>query len=176
VGVTVEREALRIIVVMGVSGAGKTVVGRALTKALGAGWRFIDADDYHSEANKEKMHRGIGLTDADRAPWLAAMREALSEALARGEHVVLACSALKQAYRDAIRPDGADASTERFVYLDVPVNVLRERLERREHHFAPPELLGSQLTTLEEPHDALRVDGAKPIDAIVRAIRDAFGI
>jgi gluconokinase len=176
VGVTGEPEALRIIVVMGVSGAGKTVVGRALALALGGRWRFIDADDYHSQANKEKMHRGIGLTDADRAPWLAALRQALDSALEHGERVVLACSALKQAYRDAIRPDGADAAAERFVYLDVPIDVLRERLERREHHFAPPELLGSQLATLEEPHDALRVDGSKPIDAIVRAVREALGV
>ena len=167
-----QREMVRIVVVMGVSGAGKTETGRALAAALG--WRFIDADDYHSAANIEKMHRGVALTDADRAPWLAALRELLREAIARGERVVLACSALKQSYRAELHPDNAATGAEQFIYLDVPVSVLQERLSHRQHHFAPPELLASQLATLEKPADALWIDGAKPVAEIVSAIRAAL--
>jgi gluconokinase len=169
-----QREMVQIVIVMGVSGAGKTVVGRALAAALG--WRFIDADDYHSAANIQKMHHGIALTDADRAPWLATLRELLRVAAARGERVVLACSALKQSYRAELHPDNVPASAEQLVYLDVPVNVLQERLSHRLGHFAPPELLASQLATLEKPADALWVDGTKPVAEIVDAIRAALEI
>lgn len=154
---------------MGVSGAGKTEVGRALAASLH--WRFVDADEYHSAANREKMHRGQGLTDADRAPWLATLRGLLTTALARREHVVLACSALKQTYRETLTPAGATPDEVRFVYLDVPAGVLRERLKNRKHHFAGPELLDSQLATLEKPRDAIWVDGSKPVDEVAAIAR-----
>jgi gluconokinase len=157
---------------MGVSGAGKTAVGRALATMLH--WRFIEADDYHSAANKEKMHRGEGLTDADRAPWLAALHDVLTDVLAHDAHAVLACSALKEAYRKTLVPANAARDDVRFVYLDVPVDVLRERLKDRKHHFAPPELLGSQLATLEKPRDAMWVDGTKSIDEIADTVRRAI--
>lgn len=165
---------IRVIVVMGVAGAGKTLVGSALARALG--WTFYDADDFHSPENVAKMHRGIGLTDADRAPWLAALRDLIERVIRDGRKAVLACSALKEAYRKTLTPDDAPPGTVRFVYLDVPADVLRERLEHRAHHYAPPELLDSQLATLEPPHDAVRVDGTLPPDEIVGAARSALSV
>jgi gluconokinase len=162
----------RVIIMMGVAGAGKTHVGRALAAALH--WSFYEGDDFHSAANVEKMAHGHPLDDADRAPWLAALRDALGNALARGEHVVLACSALKQRYRDALIPPGVERNAVAFVFLDVPRDVLAERLATRTGHFAPPALLPSQLATLEQPTDALRVDGTKTPDEIVDAICRAF--
>ncbi len=164
----------RVVIVMGVAGAGKTLVGSTLARTLG--WSFYDADDYHSAENVAKMHHGIGLTDADRAPWLATLRDLIDHVIRDGRSAVLACSALKEAYRETLTPADAPAGTVRFVYLDVPADVLRERLEHRAHHYAPPELLGSQLATLEPPRDAIRVDGTLPPDAIVRAARAALGV
>jgi gluconokinase len=165
---------VRVVVVMGVAGAGKTLIGSALARELG--WTFYDADDFHSPKNVAKMRRGIGLTDADRAPWLASLRDMIERVIRDGRHAVLACSALKEAYRKALTPDDAPTETVRFLYLDVPADVLRYRLEHRAHHFAPPELLGSQLATLEPPHDAVRVDGTLPPEEIVRAARSALGV
>jgi gluconokinase len=163
-----------VIVVMGVSGAGKTTVGRELAQAIG--WEFHDADDYHSPENIAKMHRGEGLTDADRMPWLAALRNLVGAAVSEGRHIVLACSALKQTYRDLIMPPGAPPGAVRFAYLNVPPEELHHRLAEREHHFAPPELLASQLATLEPPSDAVWIDGTCPVNEEVRMIRDAFGV
>jgi gluconokinase len=159
-----------VIVVMGVAGAGKTVVGRALAAALG--WQFIEGDDFHSAANVDKMSHGIPLTDADRAPWLQALCDAIAKAIGAHEHVVVACSALKQAYRDALVPNAAPAGSVRFVFLDVAVAILFQRLAARTHHFAGPALLESQLATLERPRDALAVDGTRPPAEIVRMIRE----
>lgn len=166
--------APHVIIVMGVAGAGKTLIGNALARALE--WPFYDADDFHSRANVEKMRRGQGLTDEDRGPWLAAMRDLITGILERGERGVLACSALKQSYRSALVPEDAPEGTVRFVYLRVSEQVLRERLAARKHHFAPPTLLPSQLQTLEEPADALWEDGTRPPDEIVRSIRAALSI
>ncbi|HET7373149.1 MAG TPA: gluconokinase, GntK/IdnK-type [Gemmatimonadaceae bacterium] len=168
------KAAPRVIIVMGVAGAGKTLVGKALAQAVG--WPFYDADDFHSRTNIEKMKRGEGLTDDDRRPWLAAMRKLIEGILVRGEHGVLACSALKEWYRRALVPESAPAGAVRFVYLNVPEPVLRERLASRKHHFAPPALLPSQLQTLEEPADALWEDGTRTPDEIVRSIRAALGV
>lgn len=165
---------VRVIVLMGVAGAGKTYIGQGLAAAVG--WRFFDGDDYHSPANVEKMHRGEGLTDADRAPWLDRLRLLIAEQLRTGQRAVLACSALKQSYRDTLVPTDAGPGRVRFVYLAVPRDILEERLETRRHHYAGPSLLDSQLETLEEPRDALRVDGSRPVDEIVAAIRGAFEI
>jgi gluconokinase len=163
-----------VIVVMGVSGAGKTEIGVALADALH--WPFYDADEYHSPANIEKMHRGEGLTDADRAPWLARLHALVTEVIQTSRCCVLACSALKESYRHALRPANAPPGAVRFVYLDVPREVLDERLRTRDGHFAPPELLGSQLATLEKPHDALWVDGTRTPPEIVAVIRERLAV
>jgi len=164
--------APRIIVLMGPAGAGKTTVGLALGESLG--WRFLDADDFHSAENVAKMHRGIGLTDADRKPWLRAIHDALAALYAQHVNVVLACSALKEEYRRAIVP--ADAADDvRFVYLRAPAAVLQERLASRAGHYAGPQLLASQLETLEEPRDALWVDATCDPEEIVRRIRRGLG-
>jgi gluconokinase len=133
-----------VVIVMGVAGSGKTTVGGALADKLG--WQFADADDLHPPENKDKISRGIALTDADRAPWLAAMRSAIVEWNAAGENVVLACSALKRSYRDELR-----VGRVRFVYLKGDPALLLERLRSRHGHFADEKILASQLATLEEP-------------------------
>jgi gluconokinase len=167
-------EAIHVIVVMGVSGAGKTLVGRTLADALG--WPFHEGDDYHSAANIEKMSHGIPLTDDDRAPWLAALHHLIVGIITRDERGVVACSALKHSYRQDLASTTLRRSAVRFVYLDVPRAVLEQRLRARRGHFAPPELLDSQLATLEEPHDALRVNGDQPPAEIVREIRTRLGV
>lgn len=169
-----EKRPPNVVIVMGVAGAGKTLVGKTLARATG--WAFYDADDFHSRANIDKMSRGEGLTDEDRRPWLAAMYAVIAGIVARADHAVLACSALKEWYRRALVPEKAPVGAVRFVYLDVPESVLHERLARREHHFAPPELLPSQLQTLEPPADALWEDGTQPPDEIVRSIRASLGL
>jgi gluconokinase len=163
----------RIIVVMGPAGAGKTTVGKLLAHSLG--WQFFDADEFHSPENVDRMRRGIPLTDADRAPWLDAMRNALEQSYAGDVNVVLACSALKEQYRRVLIPERAIADA-RFVYLRAPAEVLQARLAHRTGHYAGPELLQSQLETLEEPKDALWVDATQPPPAIVAAIRDALAL
>ena len=163
-----------IIVVIGVTGAGKSTVGAALAARLD--WRFIEADDFHSESSWKKLERGEPLTDADRAPWLARLRGELEGAVARGESAVLACSALKQAYRDALTPAGAAPGEVRFVYLQADPDLTAQRLESRDAHRASPRLLQSQLATLEEPDDALRVSNAVPCREIVQRIVDAWGL
>ena len=165
---------LRVIVVMGVAGAGKTEVGRALATAIG--WPFEEADDYHTTANKEKMARGEGLTDADRAPWLAALEAFVAGTVERDARAVLACSVLKEKYRAALIPPNAPRGAVRFVYLDVPRDVLETRLRDRHGHFAGPTLLDSQLATLEKPRDAVWIDGTRPVPEIVQTIRPALGV
>lgn len=158
----------KIIVLMGPAGAGKTTVGEQLANSLG--WHFLDADAFHSPENVERMRQGIGLTDADRAPWLLAMRDALHDLHARGESVVLACSALKEQYRRALVPSNATQDI-RFVYLRAPESVLRDRLAQRSGHYAGTSLLASQLATLEEPPNALWVDASSEPSEIVHRIR-----
>ena len=157
-----------IIVVIGVTGAGKSTIGAALAARLG--WRFIEADDFHSEASWLKLERGEALTDAERAPWLGRLRDALEAVVARGESAVLACSALKRAYREALVPPSAGPDEVRFVYLDADVALTARRLDERAAHRASPLLLQSQLATLEEPHDALRITNTLPCAAIVERV------
>lgn len=147
------------LVIMGVSGSGKTSVGRLLARKLG--YEFLDADDLHSEQNVAKMASGQPLTDADRAPWLAAVRDAMAERLERGEGVVMACSALRVSYRDVLRQAGESV---RFVYLKAAKGLIANRLVARSRHFFAPTLLDSQFATLEEPDPAVERD-VSPVDA-----------
>jgi gluconokinase len=144
-----------IILLMGAAGAGKTTVGKLLASHLG--WDFADADDYHSTTNVEKMRNGIPLTDADRAPWLASLRALICSWIAAGKSAVLACSALKQAYRDTL----SVGPEVRIVYLKVAPEVLRQRLGARHGHFMTEAMLDSQLATLEEPKDAVVIDASR---------------
>lgn len=137
---------VRVLVVMGVSGAGKSTVGVLLARRLG--WEFVEADDFHTARNIALMEAGHPLSDADRAPWLEAIAARLDELRRAGKCAVLACSALKKSYRDVLR-DGHD--DVRFVYLKVERDVLMRRLEERHGHFMTSTLLDSQLATLEEP-------------------------
>ncbi len=152
---------------MGVSGAGKTTVGQRLADALG--WDFADGDDFHPDANVEKMRRGVPLTDADRWPWLRAIRAFIEERLATDEPAVVACSALKAAYREVLL-DGNDGA--QIVYLKGSYALLRRRMEARTDHFFDAEMLDSQFEALEEPgpEAALTVSVDAPPDAIVRTI------
>lgn len=163
------------IVVTGPAGAGKTTVGRALADALG--WNFHDGDAFHSPENIRRMRHGVGLSDAERAPWLAALRDLLARAIDARRPVVLACSALRRVHRRQLAPDHAPPGAIRFVFLEVPPAVLRQRLTTRAGHFAGASLLDSQLATLETPGDgeALRLDGERPVPELVAAIRQATG-
>lgn len=156
----------------GVSGAGKTTVGTALSQALS--WPFYDADDYHSARSIEKMSRGHPLTDEDRAPWLEAVCTLIAGILRADERGVVACSALKRRHREALIPSDAPSGAIRFVHLDVPRAVLLARLEQRRNHFFPPELLDSQLVALESADEGVSVDGTLSVEAIVDGIREKF--
>jgi gluconokinase len=158
-----------VVLVMGVAGSGKTTIGRGLAEATGA--RFIDADDYHSLENIEKMSQGEALTDAERGPWLEALRAVLQGVLERGEQAVLACSALKRAYRDRIRFDPARMP---IVLLTGEPALIAARLRRRDH-FAPAALLRSQLEALEPPAHAIEVDVAAPPEDVIRTILERLG-
>src|ERR1700737_505216 len=159
----------RAIILMGVAGSGKTAVGSRAAKRLG--WLFLDADDFHPPANVEKMKRGIPLDDNDRAPWLERMNSELRRHIAEGRSVILACSALKDAYREKLRDHLPQA---RFVFLDVDRSTLLERLQKRQAHFFPKELLDSQLATLESPHDAFVANANGPIEEVVGIILEAI--
>jgi len=160
------------VVVMGVSGCGKSTVGRSLADELGA--TFLDADDFHPPANVERMRSGIALTDAERAGWLDALAARLAQARTAQEPVVLACSALKRSYRDALRR-GAPALT--LVHLTGSPALLAERITARSGHYMPPTLLPSQLATLETPADdegAITLDVAAPTDDLIAVILRAL--
>jgi gluconokinase len=137
-----------ILIAMGVSGAGKTRIGELLAERLHCD--FTDGDAFHSAANKEKMHKGIPLTDDDRWPWLKTIRAAIEEKQHAHETAVFTCSSLKRAYRDILRAGDKDVC---FVYLKGTREVLQERLSTRTGHFFDPSLLQSQLETLEEPDE-----------------------
>lgn len=163
--------AVSAIVVMGVPGCGKSTIGGALARRLG--WRFVEGDDLHSAANVEKMRAGVPLDDDDRAPWLARLNAMLRESAAAGRPVVLACSALRQRYRDALA-EGMPGL--RFVHLTGSPELITARLATRRHPYMPATLLASQLATLEPPAVALTLDINAPIDALVEAIVEKLGL
>jgi gluconokinase len=178
-----------VVIVMGVTGAGKTTIGRLLAEQLG--WLFADADDFHPAANVEKMRRGIPLTDDDRRPWLARLRAEIDGWLASDKNVVLACSALKRSYRQQLeagperlaRTDAASTNTAsinqvRFVYLKGSAALIAERLRSRHGHFAGESILAGQFADLEEPHndDAVTVDISPTPPEIVAQIRTKLGL
>jgi gluconokinase len=158
-----------VILVMGIEGTGKTTVGKLLAERLH--WEFADADDFHSAANKEKMKQGIALTDADRAPWLAAIRDQIWRWIAEKKNGVITCSALKQSYRDLLlsSPPGQDGHKDdvKTVYLHGTYLLLAERLHERQGPFAGEALLASQFATLEEPRDAISIDVSQTPEQIV---------
>jgi gluconokinase len=153
-----------IVVVMGVSGSGKTTVGTMLANAMGAA--FLEGDSLHSAANVEKMRHGLPLTDADRAPWLAAIHWRLLEAFRRGQSLVVGCSALKRSYRTVL----AEGIPITWVYLKGPAALIRSRLQRRRGHYMRADMVASQFEALEEPSDALVVDVSPSPAAIVAKI------
>ena len=161
-----------IVVLMGVSGSGKTTVGQVLARDLG--WTFLDADDYHPAANVEKMRRGVPLNDEDRRPWLEALRRRVDEACARGENVVLACSALKHDYQEYLRHDAV--CRVRYVHLRGSEALIAERLAGRKGHFMNPTLLHSQFETLEPPDEAIQIDVTPAPDIISADIRRGLGL
>ena len=160
-----------IIILMSVSGVGKTTVGAWLAQALG--WPFYDGDQFHPPANVAKMRQGMPLTDEDRWPWLQALRTHIETWVQQGMSAVLACSALKQAYREYLMIDEAEV---KLVYLKGDYDLIYERLAQRRGHFMPPGLLASQFAALEEPEQGVIVDIVHPPETIVALIREQLGV
>ncbi len=159
------------VIVLGVSGVGKTTVGEGLARQMN--WPFLDADHFHPEANVQKMRQGIPLTEEDRKPWLAKLRETIGEYITNGKSGVLACSALRQSYRDVL----AVNEEVKFVYLKGSYQLIEQRIRARRGHYMNPELLKSQFATLEEPHgDVIVVDVTPEPDEIVQNIRKKLAI
>ena len=159
-----------IVVVMGVSGSGKSVVGQALAADLG--WPFFDADDFHPSANVAKMAAGTPLTDDDRWPWLDRLASEMGEIDRSGRNAVLACSALRQVYRDRI----ARAGNVRFVHLSGSYETIAARMAGRKHAYMPASLLASQFAALEPPDDAIVISIEDAIPVQVAIIRAALGV
>ena len=156
-----------IYIVMGVCGSGKTTVGALLARSFEIG--FVEGDDYHSPENIEKMQKGESLTDEDRAPWLARLSRLMREWDKAGLDMVLACSALKKSYRDAL---ASGVTNVEFIYLRGLASVIRGRMAGRADHFMPPSLIESQIEILEEPEGAIAVDISAPPPDIVTEIRN----
>ena len=159
-----------IIIVMGVSGSGKTTIGRLLAHDLG--WDFYDADDFHPAQNIAKMSRGLALSDEDRQPWLQSLRGLIVDSIESGKQVVIACSALKETYRASLRVN----VNVQFVYLKGSFEQIKTRVTDRQNHFMPGDLLADQFAILEEPLDAVPIDISMPPDQISKAIRIALDI
>jgi len=159
-----------IIVVMGVTGSGKTTVGRLLARKLG--WKYFDADDFHPAGNLDKMRSGIALDDNDRQPWLEGLRDLIRDSLKSGENAVLACSALKEKYRRLLLID----ERVKLVFLKGDFQLIRRRLRKRRGHYMNPALLESQFATLEEPNESIEIDISSDTAEIVRIIRQRLGV
>lgn len=157
------------LILIGPMGCGKSTVGRLLAQRLD--WPFWDADDFHPPANVARMKAGLPLTDDDRWPWLDLLREKMDDHLSGGGRVVMACSALRQSYRDRL---GIDQTRVRSVYLRGTPDLLRERVAQRRHRFMPPDLLASQLADFEEPQDGLVMDISFSPESIVEKITAAM--
>ncbi len=158
-----------IVIIFGVSGAGKTTVGELLARELG--WHFLEADDFHPAANIEKMRSGYPLTDEDRAPWLERLRDQIKRSLTAGERTVLACSALKRKYRQRLRVDGE----VKLVFLRGSYALISEQLSHRRGHFFDPALLQSQFDDLEEPkpdESALTIELGRTPQELVKEIKE----
>ena len=152
----------RFFIVMGVSGCGKSSVGKALAERLG--WDFYDADDFHPPENVAKMVNGIPLDDSDRAPWLATLHDLISSSLKADQPGVLACSALKERYRQQLLKDNVGVQ---FIYLMGSYDLIWSRMSKRQDHYMKPQMLKSQFEALEEPTNALTMDISKSVDEIV---------
>jgi gluconokinase len=159
-----------VIILMGATGAGKTTVGEILSHELG--WEFADADNFHSPANVEKMSKGIGLTDEDRKPWLAALRHKIEQWIALSQNGILACSALKEVYRRELNV----GPQVKWVYLKGSFEELTQRVEARQGHYAKKELVVSQFAALEEPKDAITIDVSRPPEEVAADVRNALGV
>ncbi len=155
-----------VVLVMGVSGVGKTTIGRQLASELG--WPFFEGDDLHPPENVRKMASGVPLDDADREPWLQAIRGVIERHLRQNQPAVITCSALKRDYRDLLIGDDSGVLV---VYLKVDRELLTARMRKRRDHFMPPSLLDSQLATLEEPRRALVLDGSRSPADLVSSIK-----
>jgi gluconokinase len=160
-----------IILVMGVSGSGKSTIGQLLADSLH--WEFADADSFHSPENIEKMRHGIPLNDLDRMPWLLALQQAIQQCLQKNKNMVLACSALKASYRQVLV---LDEERVKLVYLKGAFELIQKRLQTRQTHFMSEKLLKSQFDALQEPSGAITVDVSDPAEVIVQKIRVSLGI
>lgn len=159
-----------IIVLMGVSGSGKSTIGALLAARLN--WTFLEGDDFHPPANISKMSSGIALSDEDRFPWLGDIAKSLRARAERGENIVLSCSALKERYRTVLRQAATDV---RFVFLEGREELIAERVRKRSH-FMNPALLRSQFEALEPPVDAVRINVALAATEIVELITRTFSL
>ena len=162
-----------IVIIFGVSGAGKTTIGKLLAQELG--WRFYEADDFHPGANIEKMRQGMPLTDKDRWPWLKSLREQITHSLAAKENTVLACSALKRVYRERL----CVSEDVKFVFLRGDYALIERQLRRRHGHFMNPALLQSQFADLEEPQpneDVLTIELGRTPQELVKEIKTRLSL
>ena len=155
-----------VILLMGVSGSGKTTIGKMLAQKQQ--WQFRDADDFHPQSNKDKMQRGEALSDVDRYLWLELLRQEIDRALQANIALILACSALKAAYRQVLADD---SDRVKFVYLKGSFELIQQRLKERHGHFMNPDLLESQFDDLEEPEGAIVVDISESPEASVKQIQ-----
>lgn len=153
-----------VLIIMGVSGCGKTTLGNALARKLN--WQFKDADDYHSKENKNKMRKGLPLEDSDRLPWLRKLAGEIEDWIDNGKMTVLACSALKNEYRTIL----SVRDQVQFAYLKADKSLLQRRLDNRDHEYMNPRLLESQLDALEEPQNAITLDAQLPLDKLIGKI------